>query len=69
MVNFGSVAAGLAAAEPYEGVAVAFFVVEAVGVDPRVEARIVQLDREVVAALFGALRSGGPYLCVMWCTT
>ena len=48
-----------AAAGPDEGVAVAVLVVEEVGVDRCVEARIVQLDREVVAALGGALRPGG----------
>jgi hypothetical protein len=35
-------------------------VVEKVGVDGNVEARIVQLDREVVAALGRALGPGGP---------
>jgi hypothetical protein len=47
----GSVAVGLAAARPDEGEALAVLVVEEVGVDRRVEAGIVQLDREVVAAL------------------
>src|SRR5579863_5463444 len=51
-----------AGAGPDEGVTVAVLVVEEVGVDRRVEARIVQLDREVVAALIGALRPGGPDL-------
>ncbi len=56
----GSVAVGLAAARPDEGEALAVFVVEEVGVDRRVEARVVQLDREVVAALARALRPGCP---------
>jgi hypothetical protein len=47
----GSVAVGLAAARPDEGGALAVLVVEEVGVDRRDEARVVQLDREVVAAL------------------
>ena len=57
-----SVAVGLAAAGPDQGVGLGVFVVEEVGVDRRVEARVVQLDREVVAALVGALRPGGPDL-------
>src|SRR5271166_6927121 len=56
----GSVAVGPAAAGPDEGVAFAVLVVEEVGVDRRVEARIVQLDREIIAAFGGALRPGGP---------
>jgi hypothetical protein len=66
--GIGSVAVLSAGAGPDEGVAVAFLVVEEVGVDRRVEARVVQLDREVVAALVGALRPGGPDLGLMWCT-
>jgi hypothetical protein len=46
-----SVAVGLAAAGPDEGEALAVLVVEEVGVDRGDEARVVQLDREVVAAL------------------
>src|SRR5262249_37585585 len=55
-----SVAVLLAAARPdeVEGLAV----VDEVGVDRSGEARIVQLDREVVAALAGALRPGAPDL-------
>src|SRR5271165_1979029 len=60
--RFGSVSVLPAGAGPNEGVTVAVFVVEEVGVDRRIEARIVQLDREVVAALVGALRPGGPDL-------
>ena len=56
----GSVAILLAAARPdeVEGLAV----LDKVGVDRSGEARIVQLDREIVAALVGALRPGGPDL-------
>jgi hypothetical protein len=46
-----SVAVGLAAAGPDEGEALAVLVVDEVGVDRGDEARVVQLDREVVAAL------------------
>src|SRR5262245_50037191 len=55
-----SVAVLLAAARPdeVEGLAV----LDEVGVDRNGEARIIQLDREVVAALAGALRPGGPDL-------
>ena len=56
------VAVGLAVAGPDEGVAFAIFVIEQVGVDRRVEARIVQLDRDIVAAFGGALRPPGPDL-------
>src|SRR5256886_17662981 len=61
-----SLAVLLAAAGPdeVEGLAV----LDEVGVDRDGEARIVQLDREVVAALAGALRPGGPDLRVMRCT-
>ena len=50
----------LTRAGPDEGVAFAVLVVEEVRVDRRVERRIVELERQVVAALFGALRPGGP---------
>ena len=58
----GLVAVRPAGAGPDEGEAVAVLVVEEVGVNRRVERRIVQLDRQVVAALVGALRPGGPDL-------
>ena len=54
-----SVGAGLAAAGPDQRVAGAVFRVEQVGVDRLGEGRIVELDREVVAAFVRALRSGG----------
>ena len=59
----------LARPRPKQGVAFATFVVEQVGVDRRVEGRVVELQREVVATLLGALRPGGADLSLMWCTT
>ena len=44
------------------------FVLEQIGEDGGVEARVIQLDREIVAALAGALGPGSPDLGVMWCT-
>jgi len=63
-----SVAVGLAAARPDEGEALAVLVVEEIGVDRGVEARIVQLDREVVAVLGGTLGPRCAYFDVMRCT-
>src|SRR5258708_14712333 len=57
----GSVAVGLAAAGPDQGVGLSVFVVEEVGINRSVEARIVQFHRKIIAALGGALRPGGPY--------
>src|SRR5258708_2190208 len=54
-----SVAVGPAAARPDQAEGLAAFVIEEIGVDRRGEARIVELDREVIAALAGALRPGG----------
>src|SRR6266478_8517435 len=54
-----SVAVGPAAARPDQAEGLAAFVIEEVGVDRRGEARIVELDREVIAALVRALRPGG----------
>src|SRR5258708_530568 len=54
-----SVAVRPAAARPDQAEGLAALVIEEVGVDRRGEARIVQLDREVIAALVGALRPGG----------
>src|SRR5262249_28625550 len=42
-----------------QGVALAALVIEEVGVDRSVEGGIVELEREVVATFFGALRPGG----------
>jgi len=64
----GSVAVRLAAAGPDQGVGLGVYVVEEVGVDRRVEARIVQLDREIIAALVGALGPRGSDLSILRCT-
>src|SRR6516164_8570005 len=53
------VAVALAAAGPDQGVGLGVFVVEEVGVDRSVEARIVERDREIIAALAGALGPDG----------
>src|SRR6516164_6772262 len=55
--RFGSVAVLLAAAGPDQGERLA--VLDEIGVDRSGEARIVELDREVVASFVGALRPGG----------
>src|SRR6266581_1275011 len=60
--GFGLFAVGLAAAGPDQAIGLAILVLEEVGVDGRREARIVEFEREVVAALVGALRPGGPDL-------
>src|SRR5712691_10092102 len=54
-----SIAVGPAAARPDQAEGLAAFVIEEVGVDRRGEARIVELDREVIAAFAGALRPRG----------
>src|SRR6516165_8463237 len=54
---------------PQQSVTFAAFVVEQVRVDRRVEGGIVELKREVVAALLGTLRPGGPNLSLMRSTT
>ena len=59
------VAVGLAAAGPDQGVGLGVFVVEEVGVDRSVEAWIVELDREIIAALAGALGPDGSDLGFM----
>jgi len=64
----GLLAVGLAGPGPDERVTLAAFILEQVGEDGGVEARVIELDREVVAALAGALRPGGPDLCLMRCT-
>src|SRR5215472_7249438 len=45
----------LARARPDEGVTFASLVTEQVRIDRRVEGRIVELEREILAAFFGAL--------------
>jgi len=66
LLRSGSLAVLFAAARPdeVEGVAV----LDEIGVDGDGEARIVQLDREIIAAFAGALRPGGSDLGVMRCT-
>src|SRR5882762_4647203 len=54
-----SVAVRPASARPDQAEGLAAFVIEEVGVDRRGEARIVELDREVIAALAGAPRPRG----------
>src|SRR5258708_25129954 len=58
-----SVAVRPAATRPDQAEGLAAFVIEEVGVDRRGEARVVELDREIIAALVGALRPGGADLC------
>lgn len=65
----GFLLAVLAGPRPEQGVAFAAFLIEQVRVDRRVERGVVELEREVVASLFGALRPGCPDLDVMSCTT
>lgn len=57
-----SVAISLVGTRPDEDDAFAVFVVEQVGEDPSVEARVVRLDGKIVVALVGALRPGAPDL-------
>ena len=61
-------AAGLTAAGPDQGVALTAFIVEQIGVDRHAEAGVIQLDRDVIPPLVGALRPPGPDLGVMRCT-
>src|SRR4029450_13651447 len=58
----GLLAVLLAAARPDQGVALAIRIIEQVGEDGRVEARIVELEGEVVPALVRLLRPGCPDL-------
>ena len=58
----------LAGPRPELRIALAVFVVEQVRVDRCVEGGIVELEREVVGALFRALRPGRPDLRLMRCT-
>ena len=52
----------LAAARPDEAVALAAFIVEEVGVNRCTEARVIQLDRDIIAPLGGAPRPSSPDL-------
>lgn len=63
-----SVAVALAGARPDKAEGVAGFVVEEVGEDGGVEARIVELEAQIVAALVGALGPGGADFGIMRCT-
>ncbi len=63
----GSVAA-LGGTAPDQAVGIAVLVGEEVGVDGTGEARIVQLEAQVVAALVGGLAPGGADFGLMRCT-
>ena len=65
----GSVAPAPVGAGPDERVTFAVLVIEEVGVDRGVEARIVELEAEVFAALVGALGPGCADLRIMWRNT
>lgn len=65
----GSVAVPAAGAGPDQAEALTVLVVEEVGEDRSGEARIVELETQIVAALVGALGPGGPDLGLMLCTT
>jgi hypothetical protein len=65
----GSVAPAAVGAGPDQAVALALFVVEEVGEDRGGEARIVELEAQIVAALIGALGPGGADLGVIQCAT
>ena len=64
----GASLAVLAWPRPQQSVAFAALVIEQIGVDRCVEGGIVELEREVVGALFRALRPGRPDLRLMRCT-
>ena len=61
----GLLAVGFAGAGPDQRVALAVLIVEQVGEDRRIEAGVIQFDREVIAALVGAFGPGGPDLGLM----
>ena len=58
----------LAAAGPDQGVALAAFIVEEVGIDRGAEARIIQLDRDIIAPFGGTFGPTSTQLGVMRCT-
>ena len=60
--------AGFAAAGPDEGVTIAAFIVEEVGVDRGAEARVIQLDRDIIAPLGGTFGPPCPDFGIMRCT-
>jgi len=55
----------LARARPEQRIAFAAFIVEKVRIDRRIERGIVELEREIIAALLGALRPGGSNFSLM----
>ncbi len=58
----------LAATGPDQGVALAAFIVEEVGVDRRAEAWVIQLDRDIIAPFGGTLGPASTELSFMRCT-
>ena len=64
----GSVAAAAVGAGPDQAEALGILVVEEVGEDRGGEARIVELEAQIVAALVGAFGPGGADFGVMRCT-
>jgi hypothetical protein len=64
----GSVTPAAVGSGPDQAVALAVLVVEEVGEDRSGEARIVELEAEIVAALVGALGPGGADFDVTWRT-
>ncbi len=64
-----SLAAAPARAGPDQREGVSVLVVEEVGVDGGVEARVVELEAKIVAAFAGALGPGGADLDLMWSST
>ena len=60
--RLGSIAPAVVRAGPDERVCVAFFVLEEVGVDGRIEAWVVELEAQVLTVLVRLLRPGGANL-------
>src|SRR5215216_5969704 len=58
-IGRASIAIRLAAPRPDQGKGIGIIVLEEVGVDRSVEARIVEFDRKIIAPLGGALRPCG----------
>lgn len=68
-LRIGSVAVPTVWTRPDQAEALALLIGEEVREDRCGEARVVELEAEIVAALIGALGPGGPDLHVMLCTT
>lgn len=68
-LRIGSVAVPTVGTRPDQTEALALFIGEEVGEDRCGEARIVELEAKIIAALVGALGPGSPDLGVMSCTT